>query len=128
MKFWFDYIWYRIYKYYNDKSDSTAISSASISLSAGICGNCMALYFPLNYYHENIFILTTRIVLIFAGVLLLLISLRYNKKRIEILSSAWSNEDEKKKKVNGWLTIMYLAISLIVMVSVAGYFGNLRNK
>ena len=124
----FDYIWYRVYSYYNSKNDTTAILSASFTLSLGQTSNILSILFPINYFYNDILILNKTMLLCIGFAILFLSFFRFRKKKIAILNDKWENESSVQKRNRGFLVMLYLILSLAVMIGIAGYLGSLRNR
>ena len=124
----FDYTWVRVYNYYVDRNDGTALFSATISLSAAQLSNFLFVYIPLNYYFEKIFYLDKFIAITFACGIFILNFIRFSKKRVFHIIEKWPNEPINVKQRNGWLVVLYLSISVLAMFTIAAYFGGLRNR
>jgi Ca2+/Na+ antiporter len=127
MKKIFDYTYYRIAKFYFKSDGLEAFTSIlTISIIKGLY--LMGLFFIIKdsfFYNKGgrIVGLLEKSVLI----LILFFLYLYNKKKYQnkylILRDKWINEEKNKKRVNGFLVILFVLSPLFLIVFIASYFG-----
>lgn len=118
----FDYLFYRIYSFYKSKRDSTPIWMATLVLSVMLCFTLLAiatlLSIVLSFQFNNNSKLLMAIPLISFP---LIIWKKYSKfDIIQDLISHYKDEKLSRKRVRGWLFILYLILVMLIPISI-GY-------
>jgi hypothetical protein len=116
----FDYIFYRIYKFYigqgNKLADSFASSLLTVMQCFAIIDIMVVVKIIRDYTFPNKFIFVLLFVVV-GG----FNWYRYERKiDIEQLAGQWKDEEQSKRTRNGWLIGIYLVVALLIPV-VYGY-------
>jgi hypothetical protein len=120
MVYFFDYTFYRIYKFYiaqgNKLADSFASSLLTVMQCFAIIDIMVIVKIIRDYTFPNKFVFVLLFVVV-GG----FNWYRYERKiDIEQLSSQWKDEEQSKRTRNGWLIGIYLVVSLLIP-AVYGY-------
>ena len=115
MKTFFNYLYYRTSKFYEDWGESDGHIAGSVLASASIGFIILSfLVFVFNLYNKKVSTNIIWVVIIITGIFSLFV---INKKKFIALSEKY--KDEKNSKLKGWLVFLY------VIGSVALYFGTM---
>jgi len=116
----FDYIYYRIYRFFKERGDNISEYSAMLVLSIMQCFTLLDIVVFIRFVFP--FPLPDKIYIVpIIAVIGVLNWFRYECNfDIERLHNQWQNEDEKRKVRNGWLIGLYLLISFLIP-AVHGY-------
>jgi uncharacterized membrane protein YhaH (DUF805 family) len=116
----FDYIFYRIYKFYIGQGSKLADSFASSLLSVMQCFAIIDIMVIVKIIHDYTF--PSKLVFVLLFVVIGGVNwYRYERKiDIEQLSNQWKDEDQSKRRRNGWLIGLYLVVALLIP-AVYGY-------
>lgn len=116
----FDYIFYRIYKFSKEKGDFAPETNGSLILSLIQFFTVLDIIVFIRLFYQfplpdKLFVLP---VIIGLGVLNWY---RYERKiDIEQLACRWKDEEQSKRTRNGWLIGIYLVVALLIP-AVYGY-------
>lgn len=116
----FDYIYYRIFKFFKEKGDSVPEFSAVLVLS--IVQSLTILDFVVLVRMLYPFPLPDKIIVlpVIVGIGVMNWYRYEHNLDIEKLAYRWDNENQKRKERNGWLIGSYLLISFLIP-TVYGY-------
>jgi hypothetical protein len=116
----FDYIFYRIYKFYTGQGNKLADSFASSLLTVMQCFTIIGIMVMVKIVRDYTFpdkLLFVLFFVIIGG----LNWYRYEHKiDLQRLVSQWKDEDQSKKAKKGWLIVIYLIVALSIPI-VYGY-------
>lgn len=121
----FDYVYYRIYKFYEGFNESGP-------WAFGIPAMVMSQFFTLVSIDEIVTMLGIRNSLYIKGStgdIMIAVILVFNFIRYywlvpyQKLDERWNNQDRKQKILGGILTVLYLFGSLISMLYLTGFFN-----
>jgi hypothetical protein len=116
----FDYIFYRIYKFYIGQGNKLADSFASSLLTVMQCFAIIDIMVIVKIIRDYPFPNKLVFVLLFV-VIGGFNWYRYERKiDLEQLTSQWKDEEQSKRTRNGWLIGIYLVVALLIPV-VYGY-------
>ena len=116
-----DYLFFRVYSFYKKKKDSTPIWMGCCVLSVLIGLNLFCFVVFLSVVLKIEFYLDKLAIIFIAITSLLLLWRRYNKDDfIQNLASRYKEESLNKKKLRGWLFVIYLIVVFAIPISV-GY-------
>lgn len=112
----FEYIHYRVYKFFEGKGDNISEFTATLVLSIIQCLTLLDILVITRIFYEfplpeKIFILP--IIFISGAINWYLYERNFD---IEKLENRWGGEDKKKQIRNGWLIGLYLLLSFLVPV------------
>jgi len=122
----FDYIYYRIYKFFQNRSDNVSETTASVLLSLMQFLALIDLMFLLQMFYN----FTIPPKWFFAPILIFIMALnwyRYEREfEIEKYDQHWQNEAKDKKSKNGWFLVFYLFIAFLFPVLYGVFKHNLN--
>lgn len=110
----FDYIFYRIYKFSKERGDTTPTTNGILLLSLMQFLTILDLLVFIRIFYS--FPLPSKWYIIPLITFPAIINwLRYERNfDIEKLHQRWQNEDKKKKVRHGWLISLYLLVSFLI--------------
>ena len=119
----FDYIFYRVYKFFQKKDNFIPDTKASATLSLMQFFTLLdilvfvRIMYPFSLPNK-MYVLP--VILILGG----LNWYRYERNfNIEELENRWSKEDSARRKKNGWFIVLYLVASFLIL----GIYGTITN-
>lgn len=116
-----DYLFFRVYSFYKKKKDSTPIWMGCCVLSVLIGLSLFSFVVFLSITLKVEFYLDKLAILFVAITSLLLLWRRYSKNDfIQNLVSHYKKEGLSKRKLRGWLFVIYLIVVFAIPISV-GY-------
>jgi len=126
--FFFDYVFYKVYKYGQrvGEGDVYSYTVIVISLLQGI--HIFSFFLLLDLSSLMKFPFKGYKVLIL-GVLPLVFNFwKYNRKYQSKLEEKFSSESDQVKKFKGVWVLAYVVCSIVIWVSLASYLGHLNNS
>jgi len=114
----FDYIYYRIYKFFYKQKDNVPETKGSVLLTVLECFTLLSLVAIIRFFWE--FPLPNKLyfvpLVIFVGILNWY---RYERNfDMEEFTKQWEDEDLLEKKKKGWLIVVYFAIVVLFPVAL----------
>ena len=110
----FDYIYYRIYKFFEEKGDNVPETKGSLILSLIQFFTLLDILVFVRMIYE--FPLPKKVFILPVIISLAVINwYRYERNfEIKTFQDQWRNESLEKKRRNGWLIGLYLLLSFLV--------------
>lgn len=127
MKNIFNYTYYRITKFYYKKDGSDA-TTALLTITLILSLFLISIEFIISGYFgldRKISTLEIILILIVMFVFYLILRKRYENK-YSSFREKWIKETNNKKRLNGFLVILFILSPLILIVIVASFFGKLN--
>jgi hypothetical protein len=123
----FDYVYYRICRFYDkNKSSSPGITGLCI-LSLTHYFNILSIFFILSIAFERKFDISKWLGVLLYAILLFINGLRYNKLNYGFLKKKWENENGDIIKKNNFV-IPYILGSTALFAVLAIYIGSSYHK
>jgi hypothetical protein len=114
----FDYVYYRICRWYMNQNDSSPGITALIIISLLQFVNAFSLFILLCLalkIHPTL----SRVVPVISTITLLVLNgFRYNSLNYEVLSNRWANEDTLQGKRNGNKVRLYVLLSFLLVATL----------
>jgi hypothetical protein len=114
----FDYVYYRICRWYMNQNDSSPGITALIIISLLQFVNAFSLFILLCLalkIHPTL----SRVVPVISTITLLVLNgFRYNSLNYEVLSNRWVNEDTLQGKRNGNKVRLYVLLSFLLVATL----------
>ena len=127
MKNIFDYTFYRISKFYFKRDGSDAITSLltlTIIIFLYLLDALFLIRELLNFDNKP---RTTSLVEKILAVFIILLIYLYNRKKYKdkylFFREKWINEEKNKKRINGFIVILFILSPLLLLVFIASVFG-----
>lgn len=122
----FEYIHYRVYKFFKGKGDNISEFTATLVLSIIQCLTLLDIIVIIRIFYafplpEKIFILP--IIIISGAINWYLYERDFD---MEKLDTRWGGEDKKERVRNGWLISLYLLFSFLIPVTLGILEHNLN--
>lgn len=127
MKNIFNYTYYRITKFYYKKDGSDA-TTALLTITLILSLFVISIEFIISGYFgldRKISTLEIILILIVMFVFYFILRKRYENK-YSSFREKWIKETNNKKRLNGFLVILFILSPLILIVIVASFFGKLN--
>lgn len=120
----FDYVYYRICRFYDKKNSSSPGITGLCILSLTHCFNILSIFFLLSIVFQRKFDVSKWLIVLLYAILLFINGLRYNKLNYESLKKKWENENGNINQKNNFV-IPYILGSVVLFVILAIYIGSL---
>jgi hypothetical protein len=111
----FDYVYYRVYRYFLDKGDNIPETKGALVLSLLQFFTLLDIFVLIREFHP--FILPPDYSVLLIAIVLVAVNLyRYERHQMDILNNKWQNEDNLRRKRNGYLIGLYLIVSIVIPI------------
>ncbi len=119
----FDYIYYRLASFYENKFGNEDRFNAIAILSIIQCTNLLSIVSVIYLLQNDKFELSTFVMLLLGTLIFVIInSLRYNKtKKYQELKILWCNETISIRFKNGFYIIIYFVLSIVLTVFILNF-------
>ena len=124
----FDYMYYRIYKFYYKWDKETGITAiVALSMFQSMSLNLIFIIVLKLFFSKWEIVPFSKLISwggVILSLLLTIINQKYYSDKYEYLNSIWKNENRKIRKKRGWLVILLLATPIIILM----YLGILNRN
>lgn len=111
-----DYLFYRVYSFYSQKNDNTPIFMGCLVLSVLLFFNLLAIVIIVSILKKESIIIPKWLIVVIGTLLPVIFYYRYRENDVlSQLKNDYSKYTDHQNKIRGWLIVIYVVLSIIIV-------------